>query len=245
MTRWLVFLGAYLGAFLLFWIVGTFPVRQSAVLAIVVAFIVNSLSSWVWNAFLNPLVVKPFNVNIKPNWKLLLTDRGLVKEGEWERVESDIARRPGYNVLLDGVTFTALHPNLFYYNDHHNFFTEMIIAEPIEEIRSLSLPDWVVTEAHRERLSGRSFALRFYVKRSQTGEFEIGLDGGEQSHIATLPAGVLWLFWGKQVSRGDRKKLDRALAQEGWASGYLERGTVYDGPVEIHHKYLIVRIGGI
>jgi hypothetical protein len=200
----------------------------------------------------------PCWIRIEPNWYQLLSDHGSVDESKWKELQIRYAEKSpaGYDVLLKGISFTALSPTLYYSDDFHYFFGKLDLRAEIEELRPAEKPPWPFSD----------FAPKFYVKEifdlaKRRRYLEFGLITlesiqRERKHdfddapmfvtVARLPKEFFGAIHGPELSSKKLAALEKKLEQSGWNREKRDWEDHHFGiPAELQHKYVRIRYGEI
>ena len=111
------------GAFAVCCYVAHFTLVQSLVLAVITVIAHDGYKVAMNVAELRQPRFKAFWIRIQPQWYHLCQDYGLYDVGKWEEHLRQLKETPvEYSIFRNGFNFTMLGQNLFFSDDHKNFF---------------------------------------------------------------------------------------------------------------------------
>ena len=250
-------------AYALFFYLAHFTEIQSVVLAVVGLCAFDAYRSAFRTAMKQKPDFEPFWVTIQPNWYSLCQDFHLADVEKWQDLLKQWQRPASseYSILHDGVTFTMLSKKLFYSNNYQNFFGELDLKIPVEELKPES------------GTFGRPFTPQLYIKRSLAGEkrtlpvIEFGLvteeslkrgfhPADEKANLpfAQLPEVIFYNYFNSELNgevdydqaKRWEKEGQMRLVEYGWTQKERDpEDSWLNWPYEISHKYLRVTYRGI
>jgi len=257
-------------AFLLCDYIADFPLRQSVVLALVIAGLVHAVRH---NAKQPLLRFSPYNVFIRPTWSQILIDYHLIaKPEDWQLIEHSLKKLPldERSALRYGIHFTIVHQSddfertLIYWNHDHSFASEIDFEEemvPIKAKREVEIPmlgDYDFYFFAKWAVDGYNLGIVvpdswwhtkkqmcpkpfMEVSRHPTGQVELVL--------ATIPYrefDVYWkpVEWNSAYNENTIKRRDAYRVKFAWAAIIDEDDApelALDLPEGIYHKYFEVK----
>ena len=233
----------------------------------VIAFVIGSLGTlWIYDAppERQTKEFRPYYVRIEPEWHRILTDYELISTNEeWAKIRDEVIYAntdARYNVLREGLTFTVLSRDVYYWNNDCRFSSKLDFRVRMREF------------AEPEPTVGPPYVPEFFVRGTADG-YSIGIatvesfkkihmvgDNEELIELARVPAEE-FLHYRVNVSGQARKELERELIKHGWKEletelreqGWtrenlheLHRGEIVaDFPEKLEHKYFRVYHRGI